>query len=218
MLSTTCFGSRPGHVVQSTHYRAVNSLSLSVARKSWYINAIFNILHQRVGTLQPLWRGCWWTYRTQGGPVYRDSPSCPPGATCSSCSSTCSAAPEKYLEVSFDLGRLQKGCFVNFLVQCVWNVRSKKAKCEIFAIFNRFDSVFVLLIFFLRLMSHFSIVNPSKSPILEKVHILRVFFSTLPLYNFFLLIYCWHTSITWHLDWQLPLYKKTTISDYHTLT
>ena len=43
-------------------------------------------------------------------------------------------------------------------------MRSKKAKCEIFAIFNRFDSVFVLLIFFLRLMSHFSIVNPSKSP------------------------------------------------------
>ena len=77
---------------------------------------------------------------------------------------TSNAPLEKYLEVSFDLGRLQKGCFVNFLVQCVWNVRSKKAKCEIFAIFNRFDSVFVLLIFFLRLMSHFSIVNPSKSP------------------------------------------------------
>mgnify|MGYP005726749747 CR=1 FL=1 len=47
-----------------------------------------------------------------------------------------SAVIAKLWNVRIDLKRPQKGNFESFLVECVWNVRSKIAKCELLAIFN----------------------------------------------------------------------------------
>ena len=69
-----------------------------------------------------------------------------------------SGATAKLWNVRIDLKRPQKGNFESFLVECVWNVRSKIAKCELLAIFNenkisKFFGVWYLCVLFTQ--SHF---------------------------------------------------------------